>query len=255
MSHGRNKSFFEVYAHEYDLLTNAEARVRSHALEVEAIIKRTNPRRVLDAGCATGLTARLFAERGIEAVGIDSSEDMIEQARNGPQSSGPPLTFTTGKFEELPRGYDGRFDLIACLGNAVTGVKTIAGLRKALHGFHRLLKPGGHLVIQMLNYLAVEEGVLRPIKVSRHGDLVYERFNERRGRKVTMYVTRADLSKAPAGLEAFRTDMDSFEIDVMLREIERAGFSQPRRFGNLMMTKRFSKGSPDLVLLARRPTH
>lgn len=253
VSDSSNKSFFEVYAHEYDLLTNAETRRVSHAREVEAIIERTSPHQVLDAGCATGLTARLFAERGIEAVGIDRSREMIKQARSGAQSSGPPLSFITGEFEKLPRELDGQFDLIVCLANAIVGVETAAGLRKALRGFHRLLKPGGNLVIQMLNYLAVKEGVLRPIKASRHGDLVYERFNERRGRKVTMYVTRADFGTQPAGLEVFRTDMDSFDIDLMIDEVQHAQFKRPRRFGNLMMTKRFSKNSPDLVLLASRP--
>lgn len=254
MTDDNNRSFFEEYANEYDLLTNAEVRRENHGREVEAIIERTHPHRVLDAGCATGLTARLFAERGVEAVGLDRSREMIAEARKNAQSSGPPLTFTTGEFEKLPQGIDGQFDLVVCLANAIGGVGTASGLRKALRGFYQTLKPGGYLVIQMLNYLAVEEGVLRPIKASRHGDLVYERFNERAGRKVTMYVTRADFSRKPAGLDIFRTVMDSFDIDVMVDEIERAGFNRPKRFGNLLMTRRFSKGSPDLVLLTRRPT-
>lgn len=253
MSNDSNRSFFEVYAHEYDLLTNAEVRRQGHVREVEAIIERTDPQRVLDAGCATGLTARLFADRGIEATGLDRSPRMIELARDGGQSSGPPLTFTVGEFEKLPVEFNERFDLVVCLANAITGVRTVVGLRRALTGFHRVLEPGGHLVIQMLNYLAVEEGVLRPIKASRYSDLVYERFNERRGRKVTMYVTRADFGQEPANLEVFRHVMDSFDIDVMIDEVERAGFDRAKRFGNLRMTKRFSKQSPDLVMLTRRP--
>ncbi len=56
-------SAFEKYAHEYDLITNAAQREKYHQKEVDALIARFRPRSVLDAGCASGLTAMLFARR------------------------------------------------------------------------------------------------------------------------------------------------------------------------------------------------
>jgi SAM-dependent methyltransferase len=36
---------------------------------------------VADLGCGTGITTRLFAERGLDAVGIDPNADMLAEAR------------------------------------------------------------------------------------------------------------------------------------------------------------------------------
>lgn len=40
--------------------------------------------RIADIGCGTGISTRLFLERGRDAVGIDPNEAMLEEARRGP---------------------------------------------------------------------------------------------------------------------------------------------------------------------------
>ena len=60
-------TFFDKYASEYDAMTEAHLREPKHRVEVEEMIARFAPKSVLDAGCATGVTARLFAEKGITA--------------------------------------------------------------------------------------------------------------------------------------------------------------------------------------------
>ncbi|HVP07362.1 MAG TPA: hypothetical protein VMS71_05920, partial [Candidatus Acidoferrum sp.] len=71
------RSFFEIYANEYDWLTDAASREKNHERELAAIIERYRPTSVLDAGCATGLTAMLFARNGVRAVGLDRSKAML----------------------------------------------------------------------------------------------------------------------------------------------------------------------------------
>ena len=65
MTKERQKSFFDVYAHEYDILTSADKRVVPHRKEIKALIEAFNPTKVLDAGCATGLSSSLIAEHDI----------------------------------------------------------------------------------------------------------------------------------------------------------------------------------------------
>jgi len=45
MTRSRQPSAFEVYADEYDLITNAAARETHHAREVQAMIDRFHPAR------------------------------------------------------------------------------------------------------------------------------------------------------------------------------------------------------------------
>jgi glycine/sarcosine N-methyltransferase len=247
-----NQSFFDIYPHEYDALTNAAARVKPHRKEVAAMIKRFKPACVLDAGCATGLTSRLFAERSIATVGLDRSKAMVELARANNLYSSRLLSFMSGHFERLPKRLNGRFDLIVCLANSITGVGTLANLRKAARGFFASLKPGGHLVLQMLNYASIKEGQVMPIKATHEGNIVYERFSERQSRRLYVYVTRLDLSRRPLELEVFRHEMDNFSPNEMDASLRQAGFKSLKRFGDLLFKKRYSRSCRDLVVTAKR---
>lgn len=246
------RSVFELYAHEYDLITDAAAREASHRREIRALIDRFSPQTVLDAGCATGLTTRLLAEEGLSAVGVDRSRTMIARAKKKYGHLKLPLKFQYGRFENLPRKFNGEFDMVVCLANSISGVGTRAGLLKSLTNFYRVLSPKGVLVLQMLNYRALKENQLFPIKATENDGIVYVRFAERVGNKFAVYVTRVDLNKTPAQLEPFRTLFGNFEVDVTAASFKKASFKQIQKFGNLTLSRKFTARSRDLVIIGRK---
>jgi len=253
MARKKDSSVFEKYAHEYDILTDVDRRVKHHQEEVAAIIGRFKPRSVLDAGCGTGLTAMLFAKQGVSAVGLDRSRPMLAEAKTKYDWLHLPLKFRYGHFERLTKRLHGRFDLVACLANSITGVGSLGNLRKALRSFSAVLKPGGRLVVQMLNYGAMKEGELCPIKATEANGIVYERFSERRGKTIALYVTRLDLNQQPLKFEAFRYEIDNFTAGQIDEGLKLAGFRNIGRYSNLMFTRRFSKKARDLVITAEKP--
>ncbi len=253
MEHKKNISAFERYAHEYDILTDADRRARHHQQEVTTVIERFKPRSVLDAGCGTGLTAMLFAKQGVSTVGLDRLRPMLAEAKKKYDNLHLPLEFRYGHFERLPKYLHGRFDLVVCLANSIAGVSSPSNLRKALRGFSAVLKPGGKLVLQMLNHAAMKEGRLCPIKATEANGIVYERFSERRGRTVALYVTRLDLNQQPPKLEVFRHETDDFTAAQIDEGLRRAGFRSICRYSDLMFTRRFSKNARDLVITAQKP--
>ena len=95
--------------------------------------------RVLDVGCGTGATANcLHSEYGAAVVGMDLSFVLLAEAArqhsrmNLIRANAMDLPFTAG-------GFDAVFAECVCslLPDAIA----------ALDGFHRMLKPGGHLVV------------------------------------------------------------------------------------------------------------
>ena len=100
------------------------------------------PLRVLDAGCGTGAMAFLFAEMGHQVVGIDLSGEMVAQARKKAKTSNYDLDLLTGDAEQLPFG-NGSFDVV------VTRhlLWTLPHPETALKDWHRVLKPGGRVLI------------------------------------------------------------------------------------------------------------
>jgi len=101
--------------------------------------------RVLDAGCGHGRDSKWLSERGIQTVGLDLSEGLLEQAR----ACCPGLTFMKGDMRSLPfpaRSFHG----ILAMASILHIPK--ADLQRTLREFRRVLRPGGLL------FVAVQEG-------------------------------------------------------------------------------------------------
>ncbi|MEW6412404.1 MAG: class I SAM-dependent methyltransferase [Candidatus Zixiibacteriota bacterium] len=248
----KRRSFFDVYPEEYDILTNAKQREGYHRKEVRAIADEFEPKSVMDAGCATGLTSRLFAELGISTVGLDRAKPMLEIARRNGSTNNKLLSYMYGTFEGLPKKLHGKFELVVCLANAIAGVGTMKMLGQSLRNFRDVLSPGGTLLIQMLNYAALREGEIMPVRATENNGIVLERFSERRGKRLYLYVTRVDLKSDNPVVEVFRSEFDNFTPKEVENSLKKVGFTSIRRYNDLYLKKPFSKSSRDLVITARR---
>lgn len=246
----KNRSFFDIYAREYDALTNAAARREGHRKEVAAMITRFAPTSVLDAGCATGLTTGLFAEAGIATVGLDRSAEMLEVARGKFAGSDLPVSFRQGKFEALPARLKGKFDLVVCLANSIAGVGSVANLQAAMRNFHGVLRPGGTLLVQLLNVEAVKEGEIMPVRSTQQDGILYLRFMERAGMRTILHIVRVNQQVAPPTFEPFRSESEQFSRRQLERALQRAGFENLRAYRDLTFGKRFIRKSRDLVITA-----
>jgi len=103
---------------------------------------------VLDVGCGPGVALRRYStERRIRAVGIDYSEEMVETARKRLEETDveAEIQFEAASVTELPFE-DGEFDVVTshrCLMALLEWERQ----QEALREIHRVLKPGGTLVL------------------------------------------------------------------------------------------------------------
>lgn len=114
--------------------------------------------RVLDAGCATGAHALALAARGWTAVGIDSEGAMIAAARERALREGLSdraaflVADLLGIGERFgPSSGQEGFDLALCLGNTLPHLDG-PGAASFLSQARALLRPGGAIVLQTLNF-------------------------------------------------------------------------------------------------------
>jgi SAM-dependent methyltransferase len=105
-----------------------------HAL-VERIVAASPGRDVLDVGCGTGITGRLFQAAGCRVLGVDTDERMADLARRG------GVEAEVATFESWDPA-DRAFDAVIA-GQAWHWVDPVAGAVKAA----RVLRPGGRLAV------------------------------------------------------------------------------------------------------------
>ncbi len=125
---------------------------------------------VLDLGCGTGEHTLLFASLGLDATGIDRSEEMIDKAREY-QDRHPPHgpRFVHGDFAELPGLVERSFGAAICLGNVLPHLEDEA-LAACLGAWAERLVPGGRLILQILNYERILDQGIRHLPLNFRDD-------------------------------------------------------------------------------------
>ena len=106
--------------------------------------------RVLDVGSADGGVACALekAAPGLNVIGVDLSEALLGEARRlYPEHAD---RFVALDMREALRVFGkAAFDGVYCIGNTLVHLEDV---RQVIWDFHQMLKPGGVLVVQILNY-------------------------------------------------------------------------------------------------------
>lgn len=129
--------------------------------------------RLLDVGCSDGRVASALHALGHSVQGIDLSTDMIKsaeavvanafnskasQAANAIQSTDADLNVEVlNMLDVADRFGTAQFDGLYCIGNTLVHLPDQSTVREALSAFHRVLKPDGRLMLQILNYAKILE--------------------------------------------------------------------------------------------------
>jgi ubiquinone/menaquinone biosynthesis C-methylase UbiE len=143
--------------------------------------------RILDAPCGHGRIARRLAAAGLDVTGIDLSAAFIEMARAETTGPNGRVAYHQGDMRELP--VSGPFDAAVCWYTSF-GYYDDPDCQKVLNEFHRVLKPGGRVLIETMHHdWAVRHFTAAPdaTLVTRGDDAQVDlnRFNPLTGRMET----------------------------------------------------------------------
>lgn len=140
------KNFWKNYFKVYDTLNESHSyRTLLNRLLKTAQIEDGNA--VLDAGCGTGNIIPLIEQKDVRYVGIDIIPEAMEIAKAKKNGGVKTDIFYCDITEGLDIGANS-FDRI--ISNNVIYILSNKGRDSALKEFHRVLKPGGRLVISTL---------------------------------------------------------------------------------------------------------
>jgi SAM-dependent methyltransferase len=117
------------------------------------LVKRVPERaRVLEVAAGTGRVTRALARRGHEVVATDLNGPMLEEARRHVEGN---VTWQVADAQALPFP-DASFDAVAC----AFGLMFVPDKPLALREFHRVLRPGGKIVLSVWDSLAANPASL-----------------------------------------------------------------------------------------------
>ncbi len=161
------KQYLDLYYHRDDAAAKGEASFAARALGLEA------GARVVDVACGAGRHARALAGLGLRAVGIDLSRDLLAEATG--------VVRIRADMRALP--FRGAFDAATSFFTSF-GYFDDAGNAAAMRSVASALRPGGMLLLDFLNAVAVEAHLVPESREERDGRKYHVRRRIEDGRVV-----------------------------------------------------------------------
>ncbi|HLN26278.1 MAG TPA: methyltransferase domain-containing protein [Gemmataceae bacterium] len=109
------------------------------------------PARLVDLGCGTGRLLVPFARRGYWVLGVDLSEEMLNQVAIKAKEAGVEVQRLKANLVDLAGLADQTFDYASCLFSTLGMIVGGAQRQRMLEHVHRLLRPGGRFVLHAHN--------------------------------------------------------------------------------------------------------
>jgi SAM-dependent methyltransferase len=229
-------AYLEVYPHRDLEAARREAR---HLVELGV------RGRVLDLCCGFGRHCVALRELGLEAFGLDLSRELLGRARG--QAGGLEGRLLCGDARAIPLA-DTCLDSVVSLFSSF-GYFGATGDRSLLHEVGRVLRPGGVLVLDLMNPPQVRSTLVARSTTQRGGIAIEERralVDESRS------VQKEVFLRTPEGTtKSWREDVRLYDASDLAPWLAEAGLDLRGRHGDFSGSD-LSAISPRQVLIARR---
>lgn len=247
------------HAFDYDTFVDWPKRLAREAPFFREVFDGVRARVVADAGAGSGKLAIAFAQWGLKVYAIDPDPEMLRRARENAAEAGVDLPFYEGAFGDLADVLPERVDALVSTGNALPHVDGLPGLKHAFADFAEVVRPGGALVLHLLNHQRLLDQRIRAIppvvRDTAEGTVAFLRllsYDDPAGIAID-FVT---LSRSPergwevvGSRRSIHTPMPAF---VLVDEIDHAGFERIELFGNHARKPFDGEADESVVLLAYR---
>jgi len=236
--------FGEEYLRLYPHRDQGEADL---AVELTAgLLELGEKDRVLDLACGAGRHLRAMAERGIRGIGLDLSHPLLLRAREA--IPGTPLV--RADMRRIPFA-EGAFSLVSSFFTSFGYFTSPAEDRMVLEEVRRVLRPGGHLVLDFMNSARVREGLVPRDEREVDGRTVIQERRLVDGGAAVEKTIRMGATEGEDD-QRFVERVRLYDPDELEDLLVSAGLSPIRSFGDYQGTA-FTAESPRFILLAQLP--
>ena len=230
---------------DYDTFVNWDRRLAREAPLFRRVFEEVGARSVIDVGAGSARHAVMFASWGLSVDAVDPDSSMLAVAERNIAEAARPIVemggkvrLTRGGFGELAARGLGPADALVCTGNALPHVDGIAGLRAALADFAAVVRPGGLIVLHLLNHgnlLVNRPRTIPPVvRETPEATLVFLRVLDYPSDERTISFDFVTMSRDRDGqweVASRRSNHTALPPELLRAELEAAGFERIELLG------------------------
>jgi glycine/sarcosine N-methyltransferase len=231
---------------DYDTFVDWDKRLAREAGLFRRVFDEVGAELVVDVGAGSARHAIMFASWGLHVVAVDPDDSMRAKAHENVlrladdiQRGGGSVTIVDAVFGELAERGVGPADALVCTGNALPHVDGVEGLRAALDDFAAVVRPGGALLLHLLNHerLISEQVRFIPpvVRMTPEGVKVFLRLFDYAHEPDRIELDFILLARDPSGawsVHDHRSVHTALPVGLLRDELGRAGFEDVRAFGD-----------------------
>jgi glycine/sarcosine N-methyltransferase len=190
------------------------------------------PKALLDIACGTGGYSVELAALGYDLTAADIDAAMLKALKDKLPGHGGNIVCVEAGMLELAERLQTEFDLAFCIGNSIVHLDGKDEIRAFLKAVKGLLKKGGKLIIQLINFdrVLLKEIKELPVIKNEETGLTFERFY-RFDKDLNRIFFRTILE---AGGKRIENEIPLFPLlsEDILEMLKEAGFKKVRTFGD-----------------------
>lgn len=138
------QDYLDVYAYQF-----TEERARKETDFAVRALDLKPGELVLDLCCGQGRHAVILASGGCNVTGLDLSEQYLKLTAEEAEKRGVPVETVRADMREIP--FEAHFDAVVNMFSSFGYLESEAEDAKVLSSIHRALKPGGRVLLDLLN--------------------------------------------------------------------------------------------------------
>jgi glycine/sarcosine N-methyltransferase len=245
-------SMYDRLAPEYDDMTGFGKRFVREKPFFRLIVERHGITTAIDAGCGTGFHSLLLAQLGVHVTAVDISGGMLDRLGRHASEMGLNIRRVRSDFGSLQGAVKGPFDAVFCMGNTLPHLLNVQEIRNTLVTFVSLLRPGGLLFLQMLNYARILSTRERVQNARERNGVTFVRFYDFDGTEDLIHfnVLRLEKNEQKITTELMTVPLLPLTAEGLLPALAQCGYEQIKMFGSVAMDPFDPASSTDLVVTA-----
>jgi len=250
-----------------DTFVNWDARLAREVPFFREVFDAVEARTVIDVGAGSCRHAIEFASWGLSVDAVDPDDSMLHAAEDNVAAASVRIAEAGGELRLLKGGFGDlgalglrEVDAISCTGNALPHVVGLEGLRDALADFSAVLRPGGALVLHLLNHarlLAKKPRSIMPVvREVPEGTRVFLRvidYPSAEGEFLGFdFVTLVRNAAGEWTCASHKSAHTKLPISVLRAELQAAGFERIETFGSHDRKPLEEHADESVLVVARR---
>lgn len=244
-----NKEFYNTIAPNYNEMVSLDKQVETKK-EFFKYFVNDKTKTVIDLGCGSGGDSIALAKLGFNVTAVDPSGKMISEAEKNFSGFNVDISTYNLGIKDIPTKLDTQFDLAVAMGN------TFANINKddvidSIGKINKLLKVGGKLIIQILNYDLVRKEKERIVNITDSEELTFIRFYDFCNDKIFFNILTFDKNK-PSKRNLITTEIFPYNLEFFENALTQFHFHSLKFYGNMKFEEFDRTRSKNLIVVAKK---